>query len=57
MWGQQVRYAALLVAIDFIISNDFNGDDEDFASIPLQRAMHHAACVLMWSKIYDLNKK
>ena len=55
-WDQQVRYAAFLAALDFIISEDFHNDNEDHASIPLQDAMHHAACVLMWSKIYDLYK-
>lgn len=55
-WDQQVRYAAFLAAVDFIISEDYNNENEDHASIPLQDAMHHAVCVLTWSKIYDLYK-
>ena len=57
LWDKQVRYAAFLAAVDFIISGDFDNYDEDHAAIPVQDAMHHAVCVLTWSKIYDLYKR
>jgi hypothetical protein len=56
-WAKKVQYAAFLAAVDFIISENYSNVDENHASIPLQKAMHHAVCVLTWSKIYDLYKR
>ena len=56
-WDKQVRYAASLVAFDFFTSDDFYNNNEAHASIPVQDAMHYAACVLIWRKIYELYKE
>src|SRR5688572_21434458 len=56
-WDKQVRYAAFLAALYFIISEDFDNYNEDYASIPLQDAAFNAACTLWWSRIYDKYKR
>lgn len=53
LFDQQVRYIALLAALDFITSKDFKSYDENFASIPVQDAMYHATVVLGWARLHD----
>ena len=54
-WDKEVRRGATLAALDLMLSPDFDNYDEAHASIPLQEAMHHAACVWTWNKIYELH--
>lgn len=50
-FDRQARYAAFLSALDFILSDDYNNHDQDFASVPVQAAMEHGVTVLAWARV------
>jgi hypothetical protein len=53
LWNQQMKQVALLAAVSAIVSDTFNNDDENYASIIPQIEMHHATTVLAWARVYD----
>lgn len=55
-WMQKLRHAMFLAGIYSILSEDFNPQDEDYASITPQRTMYEAVAVLTWVAYYDRPK-
>jgi hypothetical protein len=55
-WDRDVRHAAFLAALDFILSEKFDPTNDATASFYVNRQVFDAVMIMTWAKAYDLYK-